>query len=167
MPLSCVPYMSKHGASHSVFDLLAIFAAEMRADQPDAERANVDSHLVARDQRHVPQVRGKAEDDVDLPRLDQLDLPPRRRGGAAAGHHRNRTGVTPQRFARCHAAVGQTERIRHQHQIAGPNAVQRKAAPAENRHRLAVHRCIQHRARQAGRAAAGLQHQRHALAVFG
>ena len=37
-----------------------------------------------------------------------------------------RTGVTPQRFTRCHAAVGQTERICHQHQVARPNAVQRK-----------------------------------------
>ena len=49
MPLSCVPYMSKHGASHRLFDLPAIFAAEMRADQPDAERSNVDSHFIACD----------------------------------------------------------------------------------------------------------------------
>ena len=110
---------------------------------------------------------GKPRITLHAPGLDDLDLAPRRRVGAAAGHHRHRAGVTPHRLARRHAAVAEAERVRDQHQVAGTHAVQREAASAEDRHRLAILRRIEHRPRQAGGAAARLQHQRHALAVGG
>ena len=167
MPLSCVPYTSKHGAPHSSSMLRAVLHAEVGADQAHAEALRIDAHLVARDQRHVAQVGRETEDHVDAPRLHDLDLAARRRGGAAARHHRHRARIAPQRLARRDAAVGEPQRIGHQHQVAGPHAVQREAAPAQDRHRLAVLRRVEHGPRQARRAAARLQHQRHARPVRG
>ena len=96
-----------------------------------------------------------------------LDLPPGRRGGAAAGHDRHRAHVFPQDLAVAHAAVGEAERERDQHQVAGPHALHGVAPRAEDRHHLAVLRRVQHRPRQAGGAAAGLQDERHRIRPAG
>jgi hypothetical protein len=115
----------------------------------------------------MTQVRRKAEDDIDAPGLGDLDLPPSRRGGAAAGHHRHRAGVAPQGFARRDGAVAEAQRVGDHHHVARTHALQGEAAAAEDRHDLAILRRVKHRPRQSRRAAAGLQHQRHARAVGG
>ena len=161
---------SVHVERRRVPQVLQLFAAvhsEMRAQELDAKRARIDAQLVPRNEGHVSKIRREAQNHVDAPGLDDLDLPPRRRVGAAAGHHRNGAGVAPQRFARRHAAIAEAKRIRHEHHVAGGDPMQREATAAENRHRLAILRAVEHRTRQAGRAAARLQHERHPLAIFG
>ena len=162
-----MPYRIHARRAPQIFYRLAVLDAEMGAEQAQAEAFGIDPELVARDQRHVPQVRREPEYDVDAPRLGKFDLAPRRRRSAAARHHRQRAGIFPDRFASHETAVGQTQRVGDEHAVARLHALHRQAPSAEYRHGLAVLRRIEHGPRQTGSPAARLQHERHARAVGG
>src|ERR1700674_3586594 len=139
----------------------------MRTKRADAEAMGVDAELLLRHDGEVPQIRWKAEDDIHAPGLGDLDLATRRRRRTTAGHDGHRAGVAPQGFARRDRAVAEAQGVGDHHNVARPHALQGEASPAEDRHDLAILRRVKHRPRQSGRAAARLQHQRHAGAVGG
>src|SRR5207302_10886531 len=139
----------------------------MRTNRADAEAVRVDAELLFRHDGQMPQIRWKAEDDIRAPGLGDLDLATRRRRRATAGHDGYRAGVAPQGFTRRDRAVAEPKRVGDHYHVARPHALQREAAAAEDRHDLAILRRVEHRPRQARRAAARLKHQRHALAIGG
>src|ERR1700682_2051401 len=137
----------------------------MRTERANAEAVRVDAELLLRHDGQMPQIRWKAEDDLHAPGLGDLDLATRRRRRPAAGHDGYRAGVAPQGFARRDRAVTEPERVGDHHHVARSHALQGEAAATEDRHDLAILRRVEHRPRQARRAAARLQHQRHARAI--
>src|SRR6266550_2281594 len=139
----------------------------MRTERANTEAVRVDAELLFRHDGQMPQIRWKTEDDIHAPGLGDLNLATRRRRRAAAGHDGYGAGVAPQGFARRDPAVTEPKRVGDHYHVARPHALQGEAAAAEDRHDLAILRRVEHRPRQARRAAARLQHQRHALAIGG
>ena len=126
----------------------------------DRQLARIDLELVARDQAHVPQIGRETDQELRLPRLDQLDLTPRRGLRARAGHDRDRTGVLPDALACEHPAVGQAHGQGDLHEIERTHALHIEPAAGDDVHHLAIARGKDHRPRQTGGSAAGLQDQR-------
>src|SRR5262245_66288393 len=86
--------------------------------------ARIDLELVARDETHVPQIGREADEELRLPRLEELDLAACGRLRARAGHHRDGAGIFPDALAREYSAIAQSHRQRHLHEVEWTNTLQ-------------------------------------------
>ena len=99
----------KHRGIPEFFENGAIFHAQPDADHLDAQRTRIDTEFIARHRSGMADVSRTAEYGLDAPGLDQFDLTPCWRGGAAARHDRNRAGVLPELFAMGMTAIAQAK----------------------------------------------------------
>src|SRR5262245_65384358 len=100
--------------------------------------ARIDLELVARDETHVPQIGRKADQELRLPRLEELDLAACGRLRARAGHDRDGAGIFPDALAREHAAVSQSHGQRHLHEVEWTNPLHIEPPAGDDVHHLAV-----------------------------